>query len=427
MITETQKGLIDMLHKKGAPQTATDVEQTLRTLHWTEDDIRDAVAYYNTLSPGGAAQAVVRTEPVSISGYSEKKISPSPVLSQGTETRSGATFVVPKNAFVGGPVSESGHVNTITSKIIFLIILLGILCVLGVAIFLFREPLVKAINDRFYNNVNQIVVETASRSAAETNIDATNNEPQNNIQSPNTEMAEGNEAIILTSTGTPLRTLPIQQVAQESVLQNQLAEIALIRKAIATHYMLYADYPNTLSDLLNPVDAKAIKQNAIYPIAIQAGQPLLSSISDTMLQNKYTKVNNDYDLEYIVSLPAFETVSNPYSFIGIQRFDLATKKIFPSIRGNKTYHDASYDLFSKDVQAFPTRMIVMLLRDGRNTATRHTISKEMWALQEKDTDGDLLSDALETYIKSNVNNKDTDGDGVHDGEEFKQRKNILEK
>ena len=416
-----------MLHKKGAPQTATDVEQTLRTLHWTEDDIRDAVAYYNTLSPGGAIQSTLQTEPVPSSGSSEKNIPPSRVAPQGVETQSSTTFVVPKNAFTGGPVSETASTHTITSKIVFLIILLSMLCVLGVAIFLFREPLARAINDRFYSKVNQIVLESTPQSGIETNIDTTNDDSQNDIQSLDAEIVEGDEAIILTATGTPLRTLPIQQVAQESVLQNQLDEIAKIRKALATYHMLYADYPNTLSDLLNPVDSKAIKPNAVYPMTIQAGQPLLPSISDTMLQNKYTKANNDYDLGYIVSLPPFETIANPYSFIGIQRFDLATKKIFPSIRNGKTYHDASYELFSKDVQAFPTRMIVMLLRDGRNTATKHTISKEMWALQEKDSDGDLLSDTLEAYIKSDMNNKDTDGDGVQDGEEFKQRKNILEK
>lgn len=412
MISETQKALVDMLRTKGAQQDVTQIIQTLHTLHWTDEDIQDAAAY------------ATRTD-----GQSLPRAQSTPVLNTGTaphastfQNKTTSSFSMPTSvssatsSFTGGTIQISTARPKQRLMPVYFILMFLITC--GVVAFIFKDTLAELINSN-----------SSFGPTEQKNIQANTNTETEIVQTNST--AQGVDTALIQPTITlRVSTLPadvtttvssVSIPVSDSVFQKQITQITTLRKSIATYTMLYGVYPNTLNDLKITVPVTTFSATTTYPRAIKINVPILEIIPNDATTNKpyvYVKGNNDYDLTYALAIPDYASNTNVFSSIGVQRFDITAKKIFPMKRTNTTFHDATYTLLVQDVRTYPTRKIVMLVQNGTNTATKHTSSKEMWTQTEIDTDGDTLSDSLEQYVGTNKDVADTDGDGITDAQEL---------
>ncbi len=421
MISETQKALVDMLRTKGAQQDVTQLIQTLNTLHWTDEDIRDAAAYATRTD--GQSLPIIQSTPVNNAG-----VAPYASLVQNTTTSSfssAPTFTSPITpSFTGGTI----QIPTARPKrkLMPVYFILAFLIICGVGAFIFKDTLAELINSSsFFASTEQ--KNTPVNTGNEMGNTQINSEPQGvdtPLVQPTITLSVSTSPVDATTTSAIVST-PVS----DSVFQKQISQITTLRKSIATYNMLYGVYPNTLNDLKTTVPVTTFSATTTYPRAIKIDKPILEIIPNDTMTNKpylYVKGNNDYDLTYTLAIPDYSSNTNVFSSIGIQRFDIVAKKIFPMKRTNATFHDATYTLLVQDVRTYPTRKIVMLVQNGTNTATKHTPSKEMWTQTEIDTDGDTLSDSLEQYIGTNKDVVDSDNDGVADAKELLGKTLVLQ-
>jgi len=418
MISETQKALVDMLRTKGAQQDVTQLIQTLHTLHWTDEDIQDA-AVYATRTDG---QPLPITQSI-------------PVLNIGTapsastfQNRTTSSFSVPTSvspatsSFTGGTIQIPVARPKQRLMPVYFILVFLITC--GVVTFIFKDTLAELINSSsFFTPTEQ------KNSQVNTNTELETVQTNSIMQGVDTTLVQ--PTITLNVSTSPVdATTTVSNVSttvSDSIFQKQITQITTLRKSIATYTMLFGVYPNTLNDLKIIVPVTTFSATTTYPRSIKINKPILEIIPNDTLTNKpyaYVKGNNDYDLTYTLAIPSYASNTNIFSIVGIQRFDITIKKIFPIKRTNATFHDSTYTLLVQDARTYPTRKIVILVQNGINTATKHTPSKEMWAQTEIDTDGDTLSDSLEQYIGTNKDVTDTDDNGITDAQEL-LAKNII--
>ncbi len=419
MISETQKALVDMLRTKGTSQTAEQLTQTLQTLHWVDDDVRDAAAYFVQKSDEDVPLNSNSTPSSTIDPRFEISTKPRVMGTQLTPETTRYN-VMPRNdihptvpastasLFVGGPIDTQVPTERKTSWVTFICILF-VFVLLGVAVYMFRDPIVLYVNGLMQKNTTEEIALVEKEIINTPLIEAT------------------------TSASSIIPVLVIEQVEDPAIntnLQQQLQNVMMLRKAIATYTMLYGVYPDNLNQLTQPIASGTIQQGLVYPSIVRSNKPIILDVPRQVGVSSaygYKKGNEDYDLTYNIMLSKYNVQNNIYSYIGVQRFDIATKKLLPVKRTNATFHEANYGLFKNDTDTLPTRLIQMMVQDGTNTATKIALSKEVWAKVEIDTDGDTLVDSLENYLGTNIQSFDSDQDGVSDRDEVRLKTNPTEK
>lgn len=219
----------------------------------------------------------------------------------------------------------------------------------------------------------------------------------------------------------PEKTTPIDEVLtellgmtkEELILDRQADNVSAIQNALNDYRSWTGKYPQSLDDLkVKHEDApqKTSTTSTESGMSYLMDRPFLDPIPTDIFAKTpfgYTSTDNTYELQYSIKLPAFGTAKRPSSLYSYANSNL---------RGQ-------YDFYYSYDDSNTPRIRTLKFSEGTNTATELHLSQAN--TDTKDTDGDQLSDSLETYIGTDINKTDTDADGVSDSDELTDGSNPL--
>lgn len=182
---------------------------------------------------------------------------------------------------------------------------------------------------------------------------------------------------------------------EEITLEKQASNISKIRFALSEYKYTTGKYPTSLDNLTqSPKDlASTTRCNGnIQCMRSTSSQPFLATIPTDVYTNQpyeYTQTKNgtSFTLTYTVHLPTY-------------------------VKGMNTHTIVLYDYSD-----YRHPRMYLAYVEGKNTADPKVTSEEA-AKAKTDSDGDKLSDTLETYIGTNPQKKDSNGNGTSDYDEF---------
>ncbi len=187
---------------------------------------------------------------------------------------------------------------------------------------------------------------------------------------------------------------------EEYALYRQLQNVQNIQNALSSYRGWTGAYPEQLSELLKKRSEVTTVVAEMVPYGdMYKEKPFIEHLPDdvyTATSYGYAIQNDDFSLTYQVNLPPFTKSSDPSQYYSYEQ--------------NRGL--AYWDYGSER----PTPLLVAKYKNGLNVANKNSVSTIN--LETKDTDGDRLSDSLESLLGTSVTKSDSDNDGYSDYEEL---------